>query len=142
MLRHGSGRATARFFVLVAGVGTLASCRAPADLDRQQQVGFARACASLLERNLSDNEPPRTGTLDGELLDLGDPATFYERLHRLRGPDTFDLHDPANADDTAREPLDGCSFKPSALSSLLSKNSRSTDTETGSTTTSTTAPGT
>lgn len=116
-------------------VGGLTSCGTPAGLDHQEQVAFARECASLIERNLSGDRPPRTATLGSDLLELDKPSAFYSVLERIRGASTFNLHDPAHAADTARQPLDNCDVKTKPLSSLLPSTSTST------TTTSTTVPG-
>ena len=115
----------------------LAGCGTPPNLDRQEQVAFARECVSLIERNLSDNEPPRTAILASEELNLDNPSAFYSVLERLRGPATYNLHDPKHSADTARQPLDDCNTKPKVLSSLFGP--RTTTTTTTSTTT--TVPG-
>ena len=109
-------------------------CGAPSNLDHQEQVAFARACASLVERGLSDNTPPRTALLGGEEVNLDDPPSFYSVLERIRGPEYFNLHDPTHDADTARQPLDNCSTKPKILQSVL-------PTTTSTTTTTTTVPG-
>ncbi|MEY2431692.1 MAG: hypothetical protein QOC92_1417 [Acidimicrobiaceae bacterium] len=106
----------------------LAGCGTPSNLDGQEQLAFARACASLVERNLSDNKPPRTAQLGSDDLNLDDPSSFYSVLGRIRGPATFNLHDPKHNADTARQPLDDCSPKPRITPSV-------------STTTTTTVPG-
>jgi hypothetical protein len=112
----------------------LAGCGTPANLDEQEQLAFARACASLVERNLSDNTPPRTAELGSDDLNLDQPSSFYSVLGRIRGPETFNLHDPKHNADTARQPLDDCSPKPRVTPSLGT-------TTTTSTTTTTTVPG-
>ena len=114
-------------------VVALAGCGAPSGLDKDQQVAFARACASLVERGLSDDDPPRITTLDGIELNLDNPSEFYSTLERIRGASAFNLHDPLHASDTARQPLDKCEAKKKVLSSFLST--------TTSTTTTTTVPG-
>jgi hypothetical protein len=114
-------------------------CGTPPHLDAQEQVAFARACTSLVERNLSDNQPPRTALLGDEDLNLDDPSAFYSVLGRIRGPATFNLHDPKHNADTARQPLDDCSTRPRLTSSLFSTTT--TTTTTATTTTSTTVPG-
>jgi hypothetical protein len=120
-------------------VVALAGCGTPRNLDRQEQVAFARACASLIERNLSDNTPPRAGLLGSDDLNLDNPSVFYSLLERLRGPSTFNLHDPKHSTDTARQPLDDCSTKPRTSSSLF--GSRGSTTTTTTSTTTTTVPG-
>jgi hypothetical protein len=134
--RLGVGRIATRFAAAVAVAGVLAGCGTPPDLDQQEQVAFARECTSLIERNLSDNEPPRTALLGNETHDLDNPSSFYSVLERLRGPSTFDLHDPNHRADTARQPLDNCSTRPKVLSSLFSSKPTTT-----TTTTPTTVPG-
>jgi hypothetical protein len=116
-------------------VVALVGCGKPANLDHQEQVAFARECTSLVERNLSDNPPPRKATLSGEELNLDEPSLFYSVLERIRGASTYNLHDPNHAADTARQPLDNCDAKTPPLSSLLSPG------ETTTTTTTTTVPG-
>ena len=121
--------ALARCIAATALVVALAGCGKPPNLDRQEQVAFARGCTSLIERNLSDNPPPRTALLGNDDLNLDEPSAFYSLLERLRGPSTYNLHDPKRETDTARQPLDACSTKSKALSSLF-----------GSPTTTTTSP--
>jgi hypothetical protein len=94
-------RGAAAGAVLVA-LGALAGCGTPPHLDRQQQVAFARACVSLIERNIVQADPP-VKDLSDERLDLDDPEAFYSTLERLRGPDTFDFNNP---DDAAKSPKD------------------------------------
>jgi hypothetical protein len=99
----------------------------------------------LIERNLSDNTPPRAALLGSDDLNLDNPTVFYSLLERLRGPSTFNLHDPKRSTDTARQPLDDCSTKPRVLSSLFGSSGGGTTTSTTSTetttTTTTTVPG-
>ena len=116
--------------VVAIGAGTVAGCGQPAGLDRQEQVAFARACASLIERGMSGNKPPRTAMLGSDELNLDDPTAFYSVLGRIRGPDDFNLHDPAHAADTARQPLDDCSTRSKVLSSLFPKSTTTTTTTT------------
>jgi len=104
---------------MVVLAGGLTSCGTPAGLDHQEQVAFARECTSLIERDLSDDRPPRTTTLGGDLLELDKPSAFYSLLERIRRASTFNLHDPAHAADTARQPLDNCDTKPKPLTSLF-----------------------
>src|SRR5262245_42152477 len=89
--------------------GALTGCGTPPHLDRQQQVAFARACVSLSERNIVQADPP-VKELEGERLDLDDPAAFYSILERLRGPDTFDftfdVNDPNAARRSPKDKLD------------------------------------
>ena len=123
-----------RTAIAIVVVGGLAGCGTPANLDHQEQVAFARGCASLIERNLSGNSPPRAATLDGEDINLDEPSLFYSVLERLRGPSTFNLHDPKHDADTARQPLDNCNTKPRNLSSLFEPHSTTTTTTTTTTT--------
>ena len=125
--------------VLLAGA--LTGCGKPANLDRQEQVAFARECASLVERNVADNDPPRRAQLASETLTLDETSAFYSILGRLRGPSTYNLHDPKHAADTARQPLDDCNPKPPVLSSLLQSKPASATTTTTAPTTTTTVPG-
>ena len=139
MSDHGAGRAAKRFAVAVlAGtlVVSLSACGTPSNLDHQEQVAFARECVSLIERDLSDNTPPRAATVGGEQVNLDDPSDFYSRLLRLRGPATYNLHDPKHSSDVGRQPLDNCNTQ-RLLSSLFTPPSTTTTT----TTTSTTVPG-
>lgn len=99
-------------------------------------MAFARECTSLIERNLSDNTPPRAALLAGEDLNLDNPSGFYSIVERLRGPSTYNLHDSTRSTDTARQPLDDCNTKPRVLSSLFGSRSGTT-----TTTTATTVPG-
>ena len=111
----------------------LTACGTPAHLDQQEQVAFSRECASLVERNVADNEPPRRAQLGDDTLTLDQPSSFYSILERIRGASTYNLHDPKHDADTARQPLDDCNPKPPILSSLLKP--------TTTTTTATTVPG-
>jgi hypothetical protein len=136
----GQRRVAARVVCSVAailGVGALAGCGTPAHLDTQEQVAFARECASLVERNVSEATPPRRATLGGETLTLSSASSFYSILQRIRGSSTYNLHDPKHDADTARQPLDDCNPKPPVLSSLLDPKSSSTTTSA----TTTTVPG-
>lgn len=132
-----------RAVAAIAGVGALAACGTPAHLDSQEQVAFARECASLVERNVADATPPRRTQLGGETLTLDSASSFYSILERIRGASNYNLHDPKHDADTARQPLDDCNPKPPLLSGLLSPSSGSTTTTTTttSTTTTTTVPG-
>jgi hypothetical protein len=121
-----------RFSAAALLVLTVGGCGTPAHLDAQEQVAFARACASLIERNLSDNKPPRTGRLGSEDVNLDEPSSFYSILGRIRGPDTFNLHDPKHDADTARQPLDDCNTKPVLGPSLFSSSTSATATTTTS----------
>ena len=112
----------------MAVVVALAGCGKPANLDRD-------------ERGLSDNAPPRTGQVGSDKLNLDDPSPFYSLLERLRGPSTFNLHDPKHSIDTARQPLDACKTENPTLSSLFGSKSGTTTTTTTTTTTSSTVPG-
>lgn len=100
-------------------------------------MAFARECTSLIERNLSDDTPPRTAQLGSEDLNLDDSSVFYALLERIRGSSTYNLHDPKRATDTARQPLDDCNTKPRVLSSLFGPRVTTTTTST----TTTTVPG-
>ena len=93
--------ATTALVALVAVSG----CSAPSKLDRQEKVAFARACISLIERNIVQANPP-VKTLDGQQLGLDDPAAFYATLERLRGPDTYNFDDPSKADRSHKDMLD------------------------------------
>jgi hypothetical protein len=94
---------------LAVGVAATAGC-SPAHLDSQEQAAFARECASLLERNLANDadQSTRSLTLDGQHLDLNAGSAFYDELQKLRGPDTFDLHDPASSNSTRNTVFDLC----------------------------------
>ena len=134
----GRRRAATRFACALVGVlsiSTLAGCGTPPDLDHQEQVAFARECASLVERNVAENEPPRRVQVGDETLTLDQPSSFYSILERLRGPSTYNLHDPKHDADTARQPLDDCNPKTPALSSLLKPKSSSATTATSTTST-------
>ena len=141
----GRRRAATRFASALVGVvciSALAACGTPADLDHQEQVAFARECASLVERNVAENEPPRRVQVGDETLPLDQPSSFYSILERLRGASTYNLHDPKRDADTARQPLDDCNPKAPALSSLLKpKSSSVTTTTTATSTTTSTVPG-
>ena len=138
MPHPGQRRVAARLVCGVAailGVGALAGCGTPAHLDPQEQVAFARECASLVERNVSEATPPRRTQLGGETLTLDSASSFYSILERIRGSSTYNLHDPKHDADTARQPLDDCNPKPPLLSSLLNPKSSSTTTTSATTTT-------
>src|SRR5437868_5287819 len=82
----GRGRAAKRIALAGAVLGALIAltgCGTPPGLDHQEQVAFARECTSLIERNLSDNQPPRTALLGSEELNLDKPSLFYSILERL-----------------------------------------------------------
>ena len=135
----GQRRVAARLVCGVAailGVGALAGCGTPAHLDSQERVAFARECASLVERNVSEATPPRRAQLGDETLTLDSTSSFYSTLERIRGSSTYNLHDPKHDADTARQPLDDCNPKP-PLSSVLNPKSSSTTTSA----TTTTVPG-
>ncbi|MEY2422742.1 MAG: hypothetical protein QOI95_2809 [Acidimicrobiaceae bacterium] len=136
MLNPGRARAVTRFALAGLVFVALAGCGTPSGLDHQEQVAFARECTSLIERNLSDNTPPRAALLAGEDLNLDNPSGFYSIVERLRGPSTYNLHDSTRSTDTARQPLDDCNTKPRVLSSLFGSRSGTT-----TTTTATTVPG-
>ena len=125
---------------VLVGVAGLAGCGTPAHLDSQEKVSFARECASLVERNVAEADPPRRTQLAGETLTLDSASSFYSTLDRLRGASTYNLHDPKHDADTARQPLDDCNPKLPLLSNVLSPKSSSTTTTTTSPTT-TTVPG-
>lgn len=129
----GLERAASRFAAATIVVLVLAGCGKPANLDHQEQVAFARECTSLIERGLSNDPPPRAAALAGEQISLDNPSAFYSVLERLRGPSTYNLHDPKRSTDTARQPLDDCSTKAPAFSSLFGRPT--------TTTTPTTVPG-
>jgi hypothetical protein len=136
-----------RFAAAAIVLAALAACGKPSGLDRDEQLAFARACTSLIERNLSDDPPPRTKVLDNTEINIDDPAAFYAILERLRGASTYNLHDPKHSADTGRQPLDNCDPKPKVLSSLLGSHLGSGTSTSGSgsstsTTTTTTVPGT
>jgi hypothetical protein len=133
----GRGRTTTRFAVAAAVVVAFAGCGTPPNLDHQEQVAFARECVSLIERNLSDGQPPRVALLGNDELNLDKPSAFYSLLERLRGPSTYNLHDSSRSTDTARQPLDNCSTKPRVLSSIFGSKASTTTT----TSTTTTVPG-
>jgi len=90
--------------VLVALLA-VSGCSAPSKLDQQEKVAFARACTSLIERNVVQADPP-VKELDDQQLDLGDPAAFYATLERLRGPDTYNFDDPSDAARSPKDKLD------------------------------------
>jgi len=138
------GRRRAATRLACAAVGVilatgLSACGTPAHLDHQEQVAFARECASLVERNVAENAPPRKVQVGDETLTLDQPPSFYSRLERLRGASTYNLHDPKHDADTARQPLDDCNPKTPAASSV-SKPKTDSATTTSSTTTTTTSP--
>jgi hypothetical protein len=104
VLSRRTRRAATAATALVALVA-VAGCSSPSKLDRQEKVAFARACTSLIERNVVQAEPP-VKELDGQRLDLDDPAAFYATLERLRGPDTYNFEDPSAADRSPKDMLD------------------------------------
>ena len=94
--------ATATALVALVAVS---GCRSRSELDQQEKVAFARACTSLIERNVVQANPP-VKELDGQRLDLNDPAAFYAALERLRGPDTYNFNDPSKAGNSPKDMLD------------------------------------
>ena len=134
----GHRRAASRFvrpLVALLAIAALGGCGTPAHLDRDEQVAFARECASLVERNVADAKTPRRVQVGDETLTLDDADAFYSQLEKLRGPSTYNLHDAKHDSDTGRQPLDDCNPKAPILNSIFKSNSSS------STTTTTTAPG-
>jgi hypothetical protein len=109
----------------VAALVVLSGCSKPPNLDHQEQVAFARACASLIERNVVQADPP-IRDLAGEALNLDDPADFYAKLEKLRGPDTFNFDDPGKIDRSPKDLLDDpCRPRTHSDSSSTSTNSTS-----------------
>jgi hypothetical protein len=104
VLNRRTRRAAAATTALVALV-TVCGCSAPSKLDRQEKVAFARACTSLIERNVVQTNPP-VKELQGQRLDLDDPAAFYATLERLQGPDTYDFDNPSDAARSPKDKLD------------------------------------
>jgi hypothetical protein len=96
---------------MVAALVVLPACGAPSNLDQQQQVAFARACTSLIERNIVQATPPVRYLAEdpgrGTKLDLRDPAAFYAALQKYRGPSTFNFRNPADATSAPKDLLDG-----------------------------------
>jgi hypothetical protein len=127
--------------VALAGLAVAPACGTPSGLDHQEQVAFARECASLIERNVSGFEPPVRG-LGNETLDLADAAAFYATLGRLRGPQTFHFDDPADADRSPKDKLDEpCRTRaPAKSSSGATTTSTSTTSTTSSSSSTTSAP--
>jgi hypothetical protein len=124
----------------VATFVVLSGCSKGATLDHQEQVAFARACASLVERDVANHTPP-VRDLNGERLDLDDPASFYSTLEKLRGPSTFDFHDPARADETPKDLLDSpCQPRTAATNPLIPRASTSTTSPPPPTTTAPASP--
>lgn len=139
MPHHGRRRAATRLATAIVGVlvlPALAGCGTPPDLDHQEQVAFARECASLVERHVGDTSGPHRVEVGSDTLTLGQPTSFYSILERIRGASTYNLHDPKHAADTARQPLDDCNPKTPAPTSKSSST-----TTTATTTTTTTVPG-
>jgi hypothetical protein len=101
VLNRRTPRAATATAALVALI-SVSGCSAPAKLDQQEKVAFARACTSLIERNVAQAVPP-VKELDNQRLDLNDPAAFYATLERLRGPGTYNFDNPKDA---ARSPKD------------------------------------
>jgi hypothetical protein len=104
-----SNRRTRRIATTVAALASfvaLAGCGAPSNLDHQEQIAFARACTSLIERNIVQADPPIKDLSNGQELNLDDPTAFYAALLKLRGPDTFDFHKPADAAASPKDKLD------------------------------------
>ena len=123
---HGRRRGATRFVYAIAATvsaAALTGCGRPPNLDHQEQVAFSRECASLVERNVSEAQPPRRAQLGDDTLTLDQPSSFYSILERIRGASTYNLHDPKHNADTARQPLDDCNPKPPLLSSLLKSRS-------------------
>ena len=127
----GLRRVATRSVTTVAVVAALAGCGTPSKLDHQEQVAFARECASLIERGLSDDPSPRSASIAGEAVNLDHPSAFYSTLEKLRGPATYNLHDPKRATDTARQPLDNCKTEPRVLAPLLGSTTTTTTTVPG-----------
>jgi hypothetical protein len=121
VLSPGLSRVARSIACVTALVVLFAGCGTPSNLDETERVAFARACASLIERGMSDKTPPRIATVGGQQVNLDDPASFYAVLERLHGPSTFKFADPAHNADTARQPLDACKTEPVSTRSSSSK---------------------
>jgi hypothetical protein len=117
-----------RAVAVLLAVVSLSSC-AQKGLDAEQQQAEARECASLVERHVAKSTDQQgTTTLDGQTLDLNDPATFYKLLQDLRPPGIFRMDDKRT-------------FR-FARSSLVSDLCKDKGTAPGVTTTTTTNPST
>ena len=131
-----------RVVAAVLVVGTLAGCGSK-KLDEQQQAFEVKACMSLIERHVANDNA--TITIDGHKLSLADPQQFYAELRQLRPPSIFKLDDPTSLQFGPHSELsDLCKDKASApsastSSSTTSSASPSTTTETTASTTSTTS---
>jgi hypothetical protein len=77
VLNRRTRRAATATAALVALI-SVSGCSAPAKLDQQEKVAFARACTSLIERNVAQAVPP-VKELDNQRLDLNDPAAVPAR---------------------------------------------------------------
>jgi hypothetical protein len=119
-----------RLAACLAVVSALGAPQAPSGFDHQEQVAFARECASLIERNLTGGTG-RKASVGDTALDLGQPDAFYRQLENIRGPSFFSLDASQNEARTPREMFDNCNTKPAI--NLFPKSS--------TTTTSTTVPG-
>jgi hypothetical protein len=104
VLKRRTRRAATAAAALLAVVA-LSGCGAPANLDGQEKEAFARACTSLIERNIVQANPP-VKELGGEQLNLDDPTEFYDTLERLRGPDSFSFDDPSKLAQSPKDQLD------------------------------------
>ena len=113
-------------------VVALAGCGSK-KLDAQQQSFEVKACMSLIERHVANDNAPIT--IDGHKLMLANTKDFYDTLARLRPPTVFKLDDPTSLQYGPHSELsDLCKDKASAPSS-----SATASTSTGSSATTTTA---
>lgn len=105
-------------------------------LDEQQQAFEVKACMSLIERHVANDNAAIT--IDGHKLTLANTKQFYDTLAKLRPPSVFKLDDPTSLQYGPHSELsDLCKDKASAPGA--SPSSDSTTTTTTSTTTTTTA---
>ena len=80
-------RSVARAAAAALAITVLAGCSDAGDLTGQQQRFLVRACLSLIERHVANDQAAIT--IDGHKLSLDDPQQFYRVLQELRRPNVF-----------------------------------------------------
>ncbi len=106
-------------------------------LDDQQQAFEVKACMSLIERHVANDNAPIT--IDGHKLTLANTKQFYDTLAMLRPPSVFKLDDPTSLQYGPHSELsDLCKDKATAPGASPSTGSARTATATTTTTTPTT----
>ena len=80
-------RSVARAAAAALAISVAAGCGGSGDLTGQQQRFLVKACMSLIERHVANDNT--TITIDGHTLSLRDAEQFYRVLRELRMPGVF-----------------------------------------------------